>query len=521
MDDQQFIERKIIIGLITSTNFLKQIRGLYQNRLLNSPSAKRLATWCIEYFDRFKEAPGKNIEGIYFDKLKGLPKDIVEDIGGILEGLSKEYEEQSQTDQDYLISQSKQYFASRHLEIHEEKLKALREEGNLMAATALARSFKGITQEEDLALNFATQNALQAVEKAFEESSVPLIAYPKALGRFLNSKLIRGGFVAFLASEKRGKSFFLMDMAIRSAYQGNKVAFFQAGDMTESAQIRRFCIHLSKTSDREEYCGRMLQPVPDCIFNQLNLCTKKERECNFGVFEDRFSEKDIRDSITKQDLEDAFRDNPDYKNCYNCEEYKFKPWGVPWVEEITVKEPLDVRQAKKVFRRYFIKENRPIMLSTHSNGTLTISKIKALLNEWEISQDFIPDVIIIDYADLLVPDSKMEFRHQQNEIWKNLRALSQEERGGKLPLLVTATQADANSYDKNLLTLGNFSEDKRKYGHVTSMLGLNQDPKGREKRIGMMRINEIVLREDEFNSNNVVYVLQNLKRGLPVIGSFF
>jgi hypothetical protein len=481
--------------------------------------AKRIATWCIEYFDKYQEAPNKNLEGIYFSKMGSLPKDMAEEIEQeILPSLSEE-STKTETDLEYLINQTKFHFASKHLEIHTDKITDLLKNGDLDAATALARSFKGITQEEDLTLNFASQNALRAVEKAFEEASTPLIYYPKALGKFLNRQLVRGGFVAFLASEKRGKSYLLMDMAIRGVRQKNKVAFFQAGDMTEGQQIRRFCIHLAKASDREEYCGKMLEPVPDCMYNQLNLCEKKDRESNFGVFEDKFNEKDIRYSVTYSDLEEALKDNPDYVPCRNCSDFRNKKVGVPWVQWVDVKEPLDAKQAKRVFRRYFVKTNRQIMMSSHPNGTLSISKIKSLLNEWEMAHDFIPDIIIVDYADLLVSEVK-EFRHSQNDIWKGLRNLSQEERGGKQALVVTVTQADADSYDRNLLRLKNFSEDKRKYGHTTGFFGMNQDPDGREKKIGLMRLNELMIREGECDTNNVVYVLQNLKRGQPVLGSF-
>jgi hypothetical protein len=87
--------------------------------------------------------------------------------------------------------------------------------------------------------------------------------------------------------------------------------------------------------------------------------------------------------------------------------------------------------------------------------------------------------------------------------------------------VVTATQADAKSYDQDRLKLANFSEDKRKYAHVTAMYGLNQDKDDREKKIGIMRINEIVIREGEFSATNEVYVLQNLRRGQPHLGSYW
>ena len=86
---------------------------------------------------------------------------------------------------------------------------------------------------------------------------------------------------------------------------------------------------------------------------------------------------------------------------------------------------------------------------------------------------------------------------------------------------MTATQSDAASYEQYRLKMKNFSEDKRKYAHVSSMYGLNQDPKDREKEIGVMRINEIVIREGAFKNTNEVVVLQNLKRGRPYLGSFW
>ena len=158
-----------------------------------------------------------------------------------------------------------------------------------------------------------------------------------------------------------------------------------------------------------------------------------------------------------------------------------------------------------------------IKLSSHANGTLSVKQIRAMLSVWEKQDEFVPDLIVIDYADLLIGETK-EFRHLQNEIWKDLRRLSQEK--GQ-PLVVTATQADAASYERNKLTLSNFSEDKRKYSHVTAMYSLNQDTKGREKEIGILRIGELLIREGDFSVGNEVYVLQNLRRGRPVISSFF
>ena len=98
----------------------------------------------------------------------------------------------------------------------------------------------------------------------------------------------------------------------------------------------------------------------------------------------------------------------------------------------------------------------------------------------------------------------------------DLRALSQ----SRNALLITATQTDSQSYEQDTLSRKNFSEDKRKYAHVTAMYGLNQDPKEREKKLGVMRINEIVIREGDFDTTSCVTVLQSLNLGRPFLGSY-
>ena len=139
--------------------------------------------------------------------------------------------------------------------------------------------------------------------------------------------------------------------------------------------------------------------------------------------------------------------------------------GCVYLKKIDVgSEPLGAQQAKSLFKKYFVDKKSRIKLSTHANGTLTIGKIKSILQKWK-REGFIPDLILIDYADLIVSNTKVDVRHQIDGIWKQLRGLSQEYNC----LIVSPTQADAKSYETDLLTLKNFSEDKRKFAHVTAM----------------------------------------------------
>jgi len=510
------IERKIIIYLITSTDFLRQIRNIWDVSYLESPTAKRLASWVWEYFEKFDKAPGRNIESIFYEKVASskISKEITNEIEEeILPGLSEEYEQES-FNLDYAIAQSKKHFRERRLILYCDTLQALIASSQIEEAEKNACDFKPIPDASDTDIDLSSNAVLEKIEKAFEAQADPLLKWPKQLGKFWNDQFVRGAFIAFMASEKRGKTFLMIEIALR-ACKKYKVAFFQAGDMSEGQQLMRIAINLTGKSNKEKYCVASHEPLRDCIHNQRNTCRKKERECDFGVF-DNMTEEMIREEVTKDALVDALKENPDYKPCYNCEEYEDAHWGVPWIKETPAISPLKKEEAKDVYSEFFIKHKRKFRLSTHANGSLSVKQIKAILGIWEKEDGFAPDFIIIDYADLLVCDARVEFRHQQNQIWKDLRGLNQE----KNCILITATQADSKSYDQHRLKLSNFSEDKRKYGHVTAMYGLNQDPKDREKKIGLMRINKLILREDEFSSADEIVVLQNLKRGRPIIGSY-
>lgn len=509
------LERRIVIGMIVSTDYLKAIRKMYRVQFLQSPMAKRIATWCIEYFDKYNKVPFKDIEGIFFEKLKkGLPKELAEEIEeDILPSLNDEYEHIENFNVEYLLDQTKEYFKERNLLLHSEQIKALVEENELQEAENKALSYNNSPDTIEQGLFLDSSDALRALTNAFNKKLQRIITYPGALGEMWNDQLTRNSFVSLMGPEKRGKTFRLWDIAKRAIECKANVAFFQAGDMSESQQLKRIAISLAKKSDKQRYCGNLFIPVRDCLFNQLDTCEKEERECTYGVFneEDFNKEQDIRRQLTYEILQEAYETEPEYKPCRNCNQIK----GSLWFEEKHIEQPLTAKEARKKVKAFFRKHKARFKLSTHANDTLTIKEIISLLDTWEKQDGFVVDVIVIDYADLLSHPEK-EFRHKQDKIWKGLRSLSEQ----RHCLVVTATQADANSYNQDSIGLKNFSEDKRKYAHVTAMYGLNQDKNGREKKIGLMRINEIVVRDGDFNPNNEVFVLQRLEIGRPYLGSF-
>lgn len=506
----QFIERRIITGMIVSTDYLTELEPIYSSTYLTSSSARTIANWVWDYFHQYRKAPQKDMEGIYSTQLqKGvISAEQAENIETILENLSSEYTH-TEFNVEYLMDQTKDYFKQQKLLDFTERIKAELGSGDIVSAENIALTYQPMDYAHDNNIIHDPFSDLQEIKNAFTKQNKPLIKFGGALDKFWGKQFTRDAFVSLMAPEKRGKTFMLLEIAMKAMASGCHVAFFQAGDMSKGQQMRRICIYVSKVSDDKEYCGEMYAPVVDCWKNQTDTCDLPERECSFGVFENR-----DKDAIVMEDLIEAYQKYPDYKPCRNCQ----KLIGVPWIEKIPEQSPLEWPEAYRNMKRWRKRNNKQFKLATYPNETLTIQEIRGVLDAWEKKHNFIPDVIVLDYADILAPDPdirKLDWRNSQNKIWQRLRSLSQE----KHCLVVTATQAAASSYDRNTIQLSDFSEDKRKYAHITAMYSLNQSDE--EKKIGIMRIGELMLREGAFDRTRQVKVLQRLQQGRPHIGSYF
>lgn len=262
-------------------------------------------------------------------------------------------------------------------------------------------------------------------------------------------------------------TFWLLDIAWRAMLQGRKVAFFEVGDMSEGQIMLRFMSRATKRPIRATDPGKVIHyPV-------------------------------------------SIEHDPDAKQSnVTFEEYEFA-------------EPLHWKEAAaacdNIAKKLGSKGLGPLMrLSCHPNSTLTVGGIASIIQSWERSGWGTPDVVVIDYADVLSPTHGTgDTRDQINATWKALRALSQSLHA----LVVTATQSDADSYTVETMNMGNFSEDKRKNAHVTGMVGINQA--GDEKKLGLQRLNWLALRESEFTPSDVCHVAGCLAVANPAILSSF
>lgn len=461
------VERKILIGLIVSDDYLRSVKPIFNADLLASDYAKTVARWCMAYFAKYSKAPLKNIGSIFQTekRKKRLGEADEKLIGDLLSELSDEFAHAKNFNSPYLLDQTVEYFKVQSLRAVSDEISAGLDIANVAEAEKALLEYKRVSKPLDTAINPFTD--VVAIRQAFERKEQPLFTFTGAIGELLNDQLCRENFIAFLGAEKKGKSFWLFEMAYRAYKSRCNVAFFQAGDMGQDDAIIRFHIRLSGCSNQARYCQEMRYPVKA---RPVDKADRKKIIPGFKVIYDTLPARKI---LTAGDA---------------------------------------IRNGKKLICR---TKGKWFKLATYPNNTLAVEHIEEQLNLWENLDGFVPDVIVIDYADIMICTKKLEPRHQENEKWKDLRSLAQK----KHCLVVTATQATRGSYEVQTVSAKHNSEDKRKLSHVTAMYGLNQNDE--EKEAGIMRVNCFAKRDGAFAVMKHAHVLQCLEAGKVCINSYF
>lgn len=454
-------ERRILIGMIVDRVALGQIAPKWENGLMRSKFSNLLATWCVDYFNKYGKAPGKHIEGIFASWAeKRKDKETVNLIEKFLSGLSNEYKSLAkESNSKYVVDIAAKHFDVVRLEKTAELLQGYAAKGDIDKAFKKLNSLAKIELGTGAGIDLFQDPS--AVKRAFENNSEPLIKLPGAYGKFLGHHFERDAFVGIMAPEKRGKSWYLMDLAMRGMEQRRRVAYFQAGDLSEHQIIKRIATRCAKRPLTEK---TVLYPVS--------------------------IEKIKGEPFAQVELEER--------------EYKGSLSWKKAVEKMAFVMKTKVKSKESYFK-----------LSVHANSTLNVQGINNILDQWERAHNWIPDIVVIDYADIMAPPSGYfnESRDVINATWNQLRSLSQ----SRHCLVITATQAKASSYKAVTMTRSDFAEDKRKFAHVTSMLALNQTEE--EKENGVIRVNVLALREGEYYESRCVHLAGCLAIANPVLRS--
>ena len=140
-----------------------------------------------------------------------------------------------------------------------------------------------------------------------------------------------------------------------------------------------------------------------------------------------------------------------------------------------------LKQRHKVFKKTFSKAE--LRIKEFPTGMANINTIRAYLNQLQSYEGFMPDVVIIDYMELLRPlrEGMSEYEGQQR-IAEELRGMAVE----RDILLWTATQTNRAGRSARIITDEHLGDSYGKFRVVDLAISLNQDEEEFDE--GMMRV---------------------------------
>jgi hypothetical protein len=434
-------EKELIIGLIVSDDFIKQIEPILQLPYLQASSSKTIANWCIEYYQKYKTAPHEIIQSIYEQRKSSLQEEDAEIIAKTLKHVSDIYAEKDKYNIPYMIDKSVMYIRERRIVLLQDALEHEVTVGNVDKAENLIAGYNKISRSTRTVSNLWTDR--QTVSNIFNKEYADLFRMPGVLGE-LQGYFQRGNLYAYAGVAKRGKTRWLAQSAMIASMQGCRTLIIE--------------LEMNEEEISEILLNNMVRmPSYECTVD-IPFFTEDNAIAYKSIDFRAYTEKDMR----KWQETGAMMCAPFHRLVFNPNEAR-------------------------------------------------LEDIEEQILSLEYYEGFVPDVIFVDYADI-VNGKGYDARDRVNNIWLGLKTWAKKYHCG----VITATHMNGDALRKDADAF-NVGEDKRKLNHVSGMYILNQTEE--EKKAGIMRIKATATRFGEYTSLDEVVVLYNYKTGRTYIDS--
>lgn len=413
-------------------------------RPLRSSFANIIAEWCNTYFQKYKKAPEKHIQDIYNTHSEQMDEDNKELTCDFLDHISSEYIKAKTFNIKYVLDNAEKYFRTLALEEIKSKLILNLKSGKIDNAENLIKEFERVVRPETKGVNPFDSIA---IKKAFNEGSGDkMFSFPGTLGKVVGT-FEREHLVAFVGNLGIGKTWWLMWTALLGVFEGYNVVFVSL-EMSESQMIKRIHQHI----------------------NALPVHGKK-RKISIPIFDEDF-------------------------------EIEYKK-----VKKTVLCDITSIKKINAILKSGIINKNSNFRMLVYPSRTVSVSTLELQLQNMEYYDNFIPDVIVTDYADKFLSENKSyERRHQLTQIWEAHKSLAQKRKC----LVITASQSNTVRTGKDIKQ-GDWSESISKIELCDIGLSLNQKPE--QKKDGYMRVKVLKQRHNSFDLLKEVTVLQSLEIG--------
>lgn len=446
MSFSRFLQENLLTLLVFDKERCKLIRGTVEPQLFGG-FYKDMVVRIYDYIDKFKVPPGEHIADLLEDKLESKNKRDRSTYKDILGSL---YDLKDGINAEYVITQLEAF-------VKRQSLRSVAVD----LAKALQKDTEESLEQAELLIRSANQTSIKVFDAGLRLSDIPRVlrfldgnvaAFPTGIPEFDRRGFgpTRKEMFLYVADTKTGKTWSMIHLA--------KVALMN----------NLKTLHISLEMSEEKIAQRYVQTL---------FAISKRKE----TFVVRKFNKDKRGNV---DIEER---------------------------EVTPKLALDDTKIRSKLKRKMKRwQNRVldnIIVKQFPTGKLTVGQLEAYMDNLEQTEGFIPDLLIVDYPDLmnLQAGNAGQFRHALGDVYKNLRGVAV----ARNMALAVPTQSNRAGSKSKTVGRTNVSEAYSKIADADVVVTYSQTEM--EKSLGLARLSVVAGRNDE--DNITVVLSQNYNMG--------
>ena len=494
---EKSIEKNIITQMIIDDSVCSAIVGIAKPEHFEISHLKILLVWIKNYHESFGQAPNDQIQDVFRVNSRNISSEDAEIIQDLLIELSDQYVSKKENkNSQFYINEALAYIKKQSYLRLSERISSFVKLDQVQEAEQELIKHKNISVKTSGCINPDDEDFV--IQTMSNRKTDFLFTIPGPLGEVVRPE--RGRLFSVLAPPKTGKTFFLNNLGFLARMERLKV--FECN--CEMSATKLHYRTLKRMTGCSEEAGKYTIPISDCKANQIGVCQKRERVNKIKVI------NNVGDIV-------PFSDAPiGYTTCTACKDTKNnKDFKLAiWYEEIE-RPALTLDRAVKATKSLNLMYGRDTYrLKSYPKFSATVQDIINDLDFLAYSEGFYPDVLIVDYADILKPiDSRSENRFALDEIWKNLGRIATE----RNIFVATASQTNRTGSQQKNIDGSVIAEAFSKAAHVDSFCALVSTPI--EKTNGLLRVSNIYNRDGEADPHKQVLLFQNLALGQPFLNS--
>jgi hypothetical protein len=502
------IEGLIITGMIVDTGFYRETKRATNPRYFDSDQAKILATWIHDYAEyNNEESPGDQIKEIYEANIHDLTEDESKTMRIFLNNTLQTYAGKK-FNSSYISQKAFPYLEEKAYSHKIKQAELMLRKGDLESVKNIFEKInENVFQETTQWKSFSNTEAIYDWWWMKQQSAM---TFQGELGRYM-PPIYHGKLYAMLGPMKRGKTFWLWEWAINGVMDGLNTTVFSL-EMTNAECHERWLSRISGKEIMEKKRKEYKIPVVDCVHNQTGLCQMDICKSPETIVANEKGERE------------EYENNTAHKPCTVCRDDvngEFLPttWFIEKkIERLSIQEAVECQED---FDTQYEKDKFKFI--TFPIGTASVQDIENSLNDLERRENFITDLVVIDYADIMQKEgSNRDLRFKLRDLWEELSRLAKT----RNCIVVTASQGNRNSIYKDRLKVDDIAEDISKIATIDGIFAINEEglkSEHRKKKDNywmVQRIETLMLRYSSGTNGRQCICLNDRARGQICLDSY-